>query len=209
MARRLPFGRTGAASSADLDDGGDLDPVPAWSPEPAAAPFPPSRMQGREPAYGYATAAVIVAGAALNLILKTGKGAPLHPTLWPSYVAIVLAVALAVTTFRFRSRLVSPFVAIFGGMFDTLARGPNRLEYPHLVVIFVAFGFAVALTMRQRREQKALGITPGRRGARGGAGGRGAAATADDGLKKPPPSKRYTPPKYATKPPPARGRPRR
>ncbi|MHB1930111.1 MAG: hypothetical protein ACYCUG_11965 [Acidimicrobiales bacterium] len=162
--------------------------------------------------YGYATAVVILAVAVLNLVVTKGKGAPAHPALWPSYAAIVLALGLAVSM-RWRSRMVSPFVAIFGGMFDTLVRGPDSIATAHYVVIFAAFGFAVALTMRQRREQKALGILPSR-GRRGGratnpASGRRGASAADDGPKKPVASRRYTPPKYATKSAPSRGRARR
>lgn len=220
---RLPFGRrTGGAGVAagGLVDEQEGPAGAAWDRGPADPPSPPSRMRGREPLYGYATAAVIAAGAVLNLVVTKGKGAPAHPLLWPSYLSLVLAVGLGVSI-RWRNRLVSPFVAIFGGMFDTLGHGPNSLSIAHYVVIFSAFGFAMALTMRQRREQKALGLLPGRgrRGsasATGGSGRRGAATgtagrkgTAGDTLEKPAANRRYTPPKYATKPTSGRGRARR
>ncbi len=221
---RLPFGRrTGGASVAGGGLAGEQQGPAGEARDSGLAhpPSPPSRMRGREPLYGYATAAVIAAGAVLNLVVTKGKGAPAHPLLWPSYVAVVLAAGLTVSI-RWRNRLVSPFVAIFGGMFDTLGRGPNSLSIAHYIVIFGAFGFAMALTMRQRRDQKALGLLPGRgrRGAAtatGGAGRRGAAAStagrkgaaAEDAQKKPSANRRYTPPKYATKATSGRGRARR
>lgn len=157
----------------------------------------PMRMQGREQLWGYAAAAILAAGAVANLLDTTGKGAPAHPVLWPSWVGLALAAGLA-GSIQFRNRLLSPFTAIFAAFFLTLERGPDSLAYIHIVVLFAAVGFAVAVTMRQRRQQRALGPARGRSG-RGGAASRG---TADDSgrARKPPPNRRYTPPKKSAAP---------
>lgn len=161
----------------------------------------PMRMQGREPVWGYAAAALLTAGAVADLLDTTGRGAPAHPLLWPSWVGLALAVGLA-GSIRLRNRLLSPFTAIFSAFFLTLGRGPDSLAPVHIVVLIGAVGFAVAVTMRQRRQQRALAPARGRSG-RGRAGpGAGTpsrrAAGEGERPRKPPASRRYTPPKKST-----------
>lgn len=181
---RLGLGRRRppAGDYLDEDAAADADPV---------VPNGPMRMRGREPMYGFATAAVLAAGGIANLLDTTGAGAPPHPVLWPTYAGFVLAAGL-VASIRLRNRLLSPFVAIFAAFFLTLERGPNSLSYPHIVVLVVAVGFAVALTMRQRREQRAL--TPARQP---GSRRRGSQPAEDERSRKPVANRRYTPPKSA------------
>lgn len=170
-----------------------------WSTAPLDPDASPMRMQGREPLWGYGAAVLLGAGALANLLDTTGKGALAHPVLWPSWLGLVLAVGLA-GSIQLRNRLLSPLAAIFSAFFLTLERGPDSLSYIHILVLVGAVGFAVALTMRQRRQQRALGPARGRSGrggARGGATARGAAGDAER-PRKPPPSRRYTPPKKPT-----------
>ncbi len=152
------------------------------------------QMEGREPLWAWVTAAVIAAGGIANLVDTTGRGAPAHPVAWPSYVGLLLAAGLVAST-RARNRLLSPFVAIFAAFFVTLERGPDSLSFVHIVVLFAAVGFAVALTMRQRRAQKALGATRSPAGRRGRGRGRDDEQPAVGRPRKPTPNRRYTPPK--------------
>ncbi len=164
-------------------------------------------MQGNEPLLGYVAGAVIIVGAVLNLVITTGAGAPAHPTTWNSLVAIVLAVALVVSI-RFRNRMISPFIAIFGAFFVTLGKSPKSLSAPHIAVLVIAVAFAIIVSLHQRRDQKIL--TPAATPA-----ARRAAADARRRRRKgepepPPPSsrpaanRRYTPPKDRTKDKPRR-----
>jgi len=202
--RRSPDGIGSDPGSGDPDD--DERSSSRWRPRPSSTvpvdpDASPMRMQGREPLWGYAAAGLLAAGALANLLDTTGKGAPAHPVLWPSWVGLALAVGLA-GSIQLRNRLLSPLAAIFSAFFLTLERGPDSLSYIHILVLLGAVGFAVALTMRQRRQQRALGPARGRSGrggSRSSAAGRGAAGEAERS-RKPPPSRRYTPPKKPTPP---------
>jgi len=209
MGLRLP-GRRGAAGGAasdpvdddfadeiDEDWDTDADPVGDFGEVDDEPALPvPSRMAGREPLQGYVATAVLLAIGVANLAITTGKGAPAHPTLWYSYVGLALAVGLGVSI-RYRNRLVSPFVAIFAAFFLTLAKGPDVLGTPHLVALVVAVGYALVLSMHQRRDQKALSAATGipMRRSRRDRRQPPSAPGADDGLRRPRPNRRYTPPK--------------
>lgn len=155
---------------------------------------PPTRMKGREPVLGLAVAALLVVVSVLNLVITTGAGAPTHPNRWLPLLGLVFAVLLAVTV-RYRSRLLSPVTAIGSAFFATVSKAPSSLEVPHLAALAAALAFALILSMRQRREQRL--ITPAR--PRGGAAARrGRSEPEVAATKRPPPSKRYTPPKSGT-----------
>jgi hypothetical protein len=162
----------------------------------------PSQMQPNEALAGYAVAAVLAVVAVLNLAITTGAGAPKHTTTWTSFVGLGLAVGLAFSL-RFRNRLASPFIAIFAGFFVTLSKGPKALTVPHIIALVVAVGFALLVSMRQRKDQRAI--------APSAASDRRAAADArrrrrkgepeiPEGPKRPAPNSRYTPPKSRTTP---------
>jgi hypothetical protein len=164
----------------------------------------PNRMQGNEHLFGYAAAVVIALGGVLDLMVTTGKGAPAHPSTWTAYIGILLAIALVVSI-QFRHRMISPFVAIFGAFFVTLAKGPDSLETPHIVVLMVSVAFAVIVSLRQRRDQKALTPTLTSAERRAAADARRRRRKGEPDLpapvKRPSPNRRYTPPKNAAKPP--------
>jgi uncharacterized membrane protein YccC len=170
------------------------------TPDPVGGP---SRMQGNEPLWGYAVAVLLVVVAVLDLTVTTGAGAPKHPTTWTPAAGLVLALVLA-GTMRYRSRLLSPFVAIFAAFFVTLSKGPRVLGFPHILALVVAVGFALLVSMRQRKDQKAL--TPNMTAAdrREAADARRRRRKGEPepppGPKRPPPSARYTPPKSKTTP---------
>jgi phosphate/sulfate permease len=157
-------------------------------------------MRGREPAQAIAVAVLLAAVGVANLLVTTGPGAPKHPTLVYSYIGIALAVGLAVSV-KWRNRVVSPFAAIFAAFFVTLARGPNSLEVPHLAALAGSVGFAVVVSMRQRKELRAQ--APPRPAA--GRRRRGRADPEPDSSAKrlPEPNRRYTPPAKVT---PAKGK---
>ncbi len=183
------------------DDADDLDGrSPSASMAPPEVPTSPMRMEGREPLWGYATALLLAAGGVANLLDTTGKGALPHPVLWPSWVGLALAAALA-ASLQLRNRLLSPLTAIFAAFFLTLERGPDSLAFFHILLLVGAVGFAVAVTMRQRRAQRLLGPPRGRRarGERARPAGRAGAGGADSagGPRRPAASRRYTPPKSA------------
>lgn len=162
----------------------------------------PNRMQGNEPLFGIAAAIVIALGAILDLVVTTGKGAPAHPTTWTAYVALLLAIGLIVSL-RFRNRLASPFIAIFGAFFVTLEKGPDSLEIPHIAVLVIAVAFAVIVSLHQRRDQRIFHPPPTPAERRAAAEARRRRKRGEPELpppvKRPPPNRRYTPPKSAAK----------
>jgi hypothetical protein len=163
----------------------------------------PGRMRGSEPIQGYVVAAVLFVVCVLDLTIKKGAGAPKHPSQWAPSVGLILSVALALTM-RFRNRLASPFIAIFASFFATLSKAPKVLSTPHIIALVVAVGFAVNMTLHQRRDQKALtpNMTPAQRRAAADARRRRRKGEPEppSAGKRPPPSARYTPPKSATPP---------
>ena len=180
---------------------GRLAPLARWfnPPEPEGPPSP-TRMSGREPLFGYIAAGVIVLASILNLVVTTGPGAPAHPTTWANYAGILFALALTVSI-RFRNRMLSPFIAIFGAFFVTLAKGPDSLSLPHIVTLLVGVAFAMIVSLHQRRDQKALGpVTPaGRRAAADARARRRRGEPEPTVTKHPAPNRRYTPPKDRSK----------
>ncbi len=163
-----------------------------------------TRMEGNEPVWGVVLAGILIVVSVLNLTVTTGPGAPAHPSSFDSVIAIVLALALVVVSLRVRSRMVSPLVGIVAAFFTTLGKTPTSLSAPHIIALFAALAFALILSMRQRRVQRAL--TP-----QATAADRKAAADArrrrrkgepepPPEVKRPPRSKRYTPPRPATPP---------
>jgi hypothetical protein len=164
----------------------------------------PGRMKGREPLQGVAVAVIVAVGAVLDLVVTTGAGAPKHPNAAFPVIAVVLAVGLAVSV-RFRNRLLSPFLAIFAAFFATLGKAPRSLGVPHIVVLVTAVGFALIVSMRQRREQKA--ITPTATAADRRAANearrrrRKGEPEPEPTVVRPVANRRYTPPKKARTPP--------
>jgi hypothetical protein len=188
MASRLPvFRRRNRLGPGDLDAELEDDHVDGHQP---AVDEPPTRMRGREPLQAYVVAAVLAVVGVLNLLVTTGKGAPAHPTLWLSYAGIVIAVLLAGSV-QLRNRLISPFTAIIGAFFVTTAKAPAVLSIPHLIALFAALGFALTVSLRQRKDQKAAAPA----GARGRGRRRGQAAPDPGEAKRPAANRRYTPPK--------------
>lgn len=189
----------GEAAGSGLS--GRLAPLARWfnPPEPEGPPSP-TRMSGREPLFGYIAAGVIVLASILNLVVTTGPGAPAHPTVWPNYAGILFAVALTVSI-RFRNRMLSPFIAIFGAFFVTLAKGPDSLSLPHIVTLLVGVAFAMIVSLHQRRDQKAMGpVTPADRRAAADARARRRRGEPEPTVTKhPAPNRRYTPPKDRSK----------
>lgn len=175
--------------------GGSQDASFAPAPAPENAP-PPTRMQGREPFYGYIVAALIAIAAVLNMVVTLGPR-PTTADLIESAVAIVLAGALAYTIARYSHRMLSPFVAIIAAFFITLPPVPTTLSVPHLVVLVVALVWFFIVTQRQRQADKALAKSGVRRGAGSStATRRRRGSKADEPEPKgPPPNRRYTPPK--------------
>jgi hypothetical protein len=160
----------------------------------------PSTMKGNELLMGYGVAVIVVIVGVLDLAVTTGAGAPAHPSTWAPIAGIVLGLALALTM-RFRNRLVSPFIAIFAAFFVELAKAPKSLSIPHVVALIAAVGFALVLSMRQRREQRAVGGPAQRRGAADARRRRRSGEPEPPtGVKRPAPSARYTPPKSKTPP---------
>jgi hypothetical protein len=199
MARFGGFSRRPAGVDEPDDENG-VDEAPARSTAPVAEePVNPMRMSGREPTQGYIVSGLLVLVGILDLVITSGAGTPKHETLWYAYVGIALGIALAVSI-RYRNRLASPFIAIFGAFFVTLAKAPNALTVPHLAALLGSVAFAVVVTLRQRKDQKTL--TPG--GARGAAGAsrnrRRGEAEPPAASNRPAANRRYTPPKAAPKP---------
>lgn len=116
----------------------------------------PLRLAGREPIYAYSLAALLVVVGALNLVFTKGAGAPAHPQVWQSAVGIVLAGGLAAGV-RYGNRLLSSFTAIFAAFFVTLPKVPTALTPTHTVGLLAAVAFAVLVSLRQRKDQRALG----------------------------------------------------
>jgi hypothetical protein len=169
-------------------------------PGPSESDEGPATMKGSEPLFGYGVAAVLVIVAVLDLTITTGSGAPKHHSASEPVIGLLLAGVLAVSL-RWRNRLVSPFIAIFAAFFVTLAKAPSALSIPHIIALVVAVGFAVQLSVRQRRDQKALGpaMSPAERRAAADARRRRRKGEPEPapGIKRPPPNARYTPPKSA------------
>jgi drug/metabolite transporter (DMT)-like permease len=180
------------------------------SPAAQSAPgdLSPSKMRGNEPLMGYGAALVIAIVAALNLTITTGTGAPAHPEPWTSVAGIVLAVALAASIRLANNRLISPFIAIFGAFFVTLSKAPSSLSAPHIVALIAAVGFALVVSMRQRREQKLVSppLTADQRRAAADARRRRRKGEPEPASlsKRPAANRRYTPPKDRSKEKPRR-----
>lgn len=113
----------------------------------------PARMTNQEWLAGFGISALLIIVGILNVAMEHDKGAPKHPVIWPTYVAIVLAVGLAVSL-RWKSRMISPFVAVAGAFFLNYATGASALVIPHLVVLFATLAWCLVLTMRLRKQQR-------------------------------------------------------
>jgi hypothetical protein len=187
---------------------------PAGPAEPAgsgdqAAELPPARMRGNEPLYGLVVGLVLVVIAVVNLVVRTGKGAPAHPQTAFQVAGLAAAVAF-IATLRTRHRIVVGIGAILAAIVVTSPKVPDSLATAHILGLILPFAYGLVITQRQR---KAL-LATGRRG-RAGRAGRGAAAESGPAGSRsrdtragrrraaktpapttgPRPSARYTPPK--------------
>jgi hypothetical protein len=157
-------------------------------------------MKGNEPTLGYGLVAVLIIVAVADLLITKGKGAPKHTTAWEPVVGIVLALVVA-GTLRLRNRMVTPLIAVVAVFFLTLDKGPNSLELPHLFALILSIAYALTLSMRQRREQRALTGMSAAQTRRAQADARRrrrkGEPEVETGPKRPAASRRYTPPKAA------------
>lgn len=168
--------------------------------------LPPSRMRGTEPLYGYVVGLELLVVSVLNLVVRTGKGAPAHPQTALQLLGVAAAVAFF-GALQIKSRTIVGFSAIVAGFFVTLPKAPTSLSLAHVLALAGPLAYGLILTQRQRR---AMGISG--RGARRGrppvdrGGERGRPATARRASSRrsgkaeaapsgPRPNARYTPPK--------------
>jgi hypothetical protein len=168
------------------------------------AALPPSRMRGTEPLYGYVVALELLVVAILNVVLRTGPGAPAHPQTTLQLLGIIASVGLF-ALIRVRNRTIVGLGAIVAAFFVTLPKVPNSLTLPHILALVVPLAYGLIVTQRQRR---AIGNTA-RSGRRAPGGARPAAARSSRGRQDtrrraakapavasgPRRSARYTPPK--------------
>jgi hypothetical protein len=120
-------------------------------------------MRGTEVLYGYVVAAELLVVAVLNLVIRSGPGAPTHPDTTLEIVGLVAALAFF-PLILVRNRTVVGLGAIVVALFvATLPRTPRSLSIPHLLAVAVPFVYGLILTQRQRR---AIGKSAARRPAR-------------------------------------------
>jgi len=158
----------------------------------------PSTMQGNEFLYGHVVAAILIAVAIANFLIRHGTGAPTHPQTTLQIIGLIAAVAL-LPILRTRNRFIAPFAAVIAAFFVTFPRGPNSVQSMHVIAIVFPLVYALLLTQRQRKaaiaQAKAGGSTrPPARSARR----KRSKKDEDDSSnrpKAPTPNRRYTPPK--------------
>jgi len=158
----------------------------------------PSAMQGNEYIYGHVVAAILIAVAIANFIVRHGAGAPKKPQTALEIIGLVAALAL-LPILQTRNRFIAPFAAVIAAFFVTFPRGPNSIQSLHVLAIIFPLVYALLLTQRQRKAAIAQ--------AKSGGAVRPAARTrrrkrskddqesGADQPKSPTPNRRYTPPK--------------
>lgn len=164
----------------------------------AAGTAKPSAMQGNEFLYGHVVAAILIAVAIANFLLRHGAGAPKNPPTTLDAIGLLAAIAV-VPILRTRNRFIAPFASVIAAFFVTFPRGPNSLQSIHILAIIFPLVYALVLTQRQRKAAIAQAKTGGsaassprpRRRKRS----KDDEADSSEHPKGPTPNRRYTPPK--------------
>lgn len=155
-------------------------------------------MQGNEYMYGHVVAAILIAVAIANFILRHGAGAPKKPQTALEIVGLVAAIAL-LPILQTRNRFIAPFAAVIAAFFVTFPRGPNSLQSLHVLAIIFPLVYALLLTQRQRKaaiaQAKSGGAPKPAARARRRKRSKDAEESRADHPKSPTPNRRYTPPK--------------
>lgn len=163
-----------------------------------SGPEKPSAMQGREFLYGQLVAAVLIAVAIANFVIRHGAGAPKHPQTGLQILGLLTAVALVPIMFT-RNRFIAPFAAVIAAFFVTFPTGPSTVRSLHVVAIIFPLIYALLLTQRQRKaaiaQAKAGAATRQPSQGRRRRSRRSKESDEVDKPRAPQPSRRYTPPK--------------
>ena len=158
----------------------------------------PSAMQGNEFLYGQLVAAVLIAIAIANFVIRHGAGAPKHPQTGLQVLGLLSAVALVPIMFT-RNRFIAPFAAVIAAFFVTFPTGPSTVRSLHVVAIVFPLVYALVLTQRQRKaaiaQAKAGAATRQPSQGRPRRSRRGKESDEADKPRAPEPNRRYTPPK--------------
>ena len=161
--RSRPTG-PGDGTAAEESPDGSLQVVPPEPPAPPAVDdgLPPSRLRGTEPTYGYAIGIELLVVAILNLVIRTGAGAPAHPQTTLEVIGVVASLGYT-ALISTRNRTVVGLAAIAAAFFVTLPKAPNSLYLAHLLALIFPLVYGILITQRQRKAiSRTLG---GRRGA--------------------------------------------
>jgi hypothetical protein len=111
-------------------------------------------MRGTEALYGYVVALELVAVATMNLVIRTGKGAPAHPQTALQIAGLAAGLVL-VGVLQTNNRMVVGFAAILGAFLVNLPKVPTSLAIPHLFALALPLAYALVLTSRQRKATAA------------------------------------------------------
>lgn len=127
---------------------------------------PSTRMQDQEFLVAYVVAAVLAVSSGVLAVLATspinvgpdkhGRAHIIqHPSLAAPLVGLALAVVMAATVRRMAHRIVAGVLGMLSAFALSVAAAPHSLRQLQTVVFLVPLVFALWMTMRQSRSQKA------------------------------------------------------
>jgi hypothetical protein len=178
----------------------------AREPDPLDLELPSSRMRRNEAQYGYLVVVEMVVVAVLQLVIRTGPGAPKHPNTFLEVAALVVAAA-QFGVIRSKNRTFTALGVIVSGLLIDIPTVPNRLVYAKLFAVLIPLIYGFVLMRRGNRSRKvrlAAGLEDGP-GSRSGDRSRdttttrgrngGSAMRGRRGASRKRATGRYTPPK--------------
>lgn len=155
-------------------------------------------MQGNEFLYGHIVAAILIAVAIANFLIRHGAGAPKNPPTTLDAIGLLAAIAVVPILWT-RNRFIAPFASVIAAFFVTFPRGPNSVQSIHILAIIFPLVYALVLTQRQRKaaiaQAKAGRSAPPTSRPRLRKRSKEEDTDSSDRSKAPTPNRRYTPPK--------------
>lgn len=157
-------------------------------------------MQPGEDRWGYAVAGVLIIAGVVFAIVRGHPSTKPPSALFP-LLGAGLGAILAFVTFRYRNRFLSGMLAVLAALLVDTAKPPTSLLALDYLVLVAPLVWAVWLTLRQSKAQRALAasqprLTPEQRKAQREArkAQKRGEAPPESARPMPPASRRYTPP---------------